>query len=102
MSDRLPMVRDTQSTSLSRRERGTVERHRQAIKRDVQIQAAKVDGAVALAGYSMEQVIKLDNHRAALAQEDPNRNLLLSEIEATALNQVKRIQAGLYDDAWGL
>lgn len=97
------MVRDTHSTSLTRKERGTVERHRQAIKRDVQIQGAKVDGVVALAGHSMEQLLRLDNHRAELSQGDPNRNLLLSEIEAEAIYHVKRIQAGLYGgDSWGL
>jgi hypothetical protein len=57
----------------------------------------KVDGSLALAAHAMESLLMLDARRVILAQGDPTTNVLLSEIQATAVQQVKKVQASLFD-----
>ena len=68
---------------------------------DVRYSGLQMDGAMALAGHAMQGLTELDNYRRALARDDVSRNLILSEIEETAIQQVKSIQRATYP-SWGL
>lgn len=71
---------------------------RQAIYEEVRLAAFKVDGAVALSGRIMEELVYLNEHRRHLAAEDPTVNMMLADIQAETVRQVKKIQRGLFDD----
>jgi hypothetical protein len=66
---------------------------------EVRLAGLQVDGALALAGHLVEGLVDLDTHRRRLAGDDVGLNLLLSEIEATAVRQCQRIQSDLYRDS---
>src|SRR3954454_23985291 len=71
------------------------------IKAEVQLLGLRIDGALAIGAHAMAGLLDLDDHRRELAGEDVARNVLLGEIEAQTIRQVKRLQAGLFDE-WGL
>ncbi|PLS77622.1 MAG: hypothetical protein CYG59_22850 [Chloroflexi bacterium] len=71
------------------------------VKQDVQVTAFKVDGAAAVAGYTMERAVQLDMQRRALADGDETLNSILIEIEVGFIQQAKSIQRRLYD-GWGI
>lgn len=72
-----------------------------ALYDQVRIAAFKVDGAFALADHIMQKAVVLDEHRRALAGDDPITNQMLAEIEVAAVRQATNIQRKLFD-AWGL
>ena len=84
----------------ARQDRGLVGQAK-VVSDDVRLRAFKVEGALALAGHIMEGVVGLDNRRRAMAQNDPITTALLADIQARALLQVQKIQAGLFED-WDL
>jgi hypothetical protein len=55
----------------------------------------RADSALAVAAHIMQGVTHLDDRRREIARDDPTLNMLLAEIEATAVQQVKGIQRGL-------
>jgi hypothetical protein len=57
----------------------------------------KADAVVALAGHGMEAVAGLDAYRRRLAQADSQLNAILTDIEAAALTQFKKMQVNLFD-----
>jgi len=69
-----------------------------AVHDEVRLAAFKVDGALALGGHIMEGVVGLDEHRRALAKDDPVTTALLADIEQTAIFAAKKIQSNLYND----
>lgn len=72
-----------------------------AVVERVQLSGHQADGAIALAGHMMRELTDLDRERRTLAQDDVTLNIVLSEIEATAIAQCKQIQRNLYSP-WGL
>ncbi|MCA1701750.1 MAG: hypothetical protein LC808_00140 [Actinobacteria bacterium] len=90
MSDLMPMPRG------ARRRRMLPEL--KPVYEEVQLAAKKADGAMALAGHIMEEVVELDRYRRHLGSDDATLHLLLAEIESTGVQQVKRIQRGLFND----
>lgn len=73
-----------------------VARRAKAVHDEVRLAAFKADGALALGGHIMDGVVGLDQHRRALAKNDPVLNTMLAEIEATAVQSAAKIQADLY------
>lgn len=61
----------------------------------------EVDAAVALGDHIMERLVRHDRRRRHLAQGDMTLNLLLADIEAETVEQVKRIQ-NRHGDGWGM
>lgn len=68
------------------------------IRNETRLTALQADAALALGGHIMEGVVELDKYRRRLAQEDVTTNLLLAEIEAETIQQVKRVQRSLFND----
>jgi hypothetical protein len=68
---------------------------------EVRIAALKTDGALALGDHIMTEIVELDDHRHALGRDNLALNLVLAEIEATAISQCKGIQRGLFN-RWGV
>lgn len=64
---------------------------------EVRLTSLKAEGALALAGKIMEGVVELDKHRRALAGEDAVLNMMLTDIEVTAVARASRIQRELFD-----
>lgn len=64
------------------------------------LSSLQVDAALAVAAHIMQGVTHLDDRRREIAKDDPTLNMLLAEIEATAVQQVKGIQRGLFNN-WG-
>lgn len=64
---------------------------------EVRLQGYKIEGAVALAGHAMENVLSLHEHRAELTKGDPGLDAVLLDIELEAVRQVRKIQNGLYN-----
>jgi hypothetical protein len=71
------------------------------IQAEVRQAAMKADGALRFGEHVMEGLVELDEHRRALAGDDPTLNILLAEIEAETVGQVKKIQRNLYGE-WEL
>lgn len=67
----------------------------------IQLAGLKSEGIAALAGKIMQDIAELDNHRRALAGDDPVLNKLLGEIELNAARQMGRIQNSTFSK-WGL
>jgi hypothetical protein len=67
----------------------------------VRLAALKADGAMALGGHIMQGLLALDEHRRSLSCGDPIIDVMLMEVEANTIRQVKGIQSGLFD-SWGL
>jgi hypothetical protein len=63
---------------------------------EVRLAAIEADGAMALADHIMYGLMDLDSQRKDLQGSDPLLALMLGEIEATAVRQVKKIQNNLY------
>lgn len=61
----------------------------------------EVDATVALGDHIMERLVRHDRRRRHLAKGDATINLILADIEAETVEQVKRIQNRLHDN-WGL
>ncbi len=61
----------------------------------------EVDAAVALGDHIMERLVRHDRRRRHLAKDDATLNLILADIEAETVEQVKRIQ-NRHGDGWGL
>jgi hypothetical protein len=76
-------------------------RQAKAVHDQVRLASFQADGAVALAGHLMEGMVGLDEHRRALAKDDPITNALLADIEQQAILSVKKIQANLYN-GWAI
>ncbi len=70
------------------------------VRHDVQVTAFKLDGAAALAGYTMERAGQLDAQRRALADGDPLLDAILTDIEVGFLQQAKAIGRRAFD-SWG-
>jgi hypothetical protein len=85
------------SPGLEKRER----RQSDATVAEVRRSAQRVDGAMALAGHMMGGLTELDKLRQKLAGDDMPLNMMLSDIEAMAIQQCKHIQARLFNP-WGL
>lgn len=73
-----------------------VARQAREVYNEVRIAGVEVDGAMALADHIMERAVELDGRRRSLAEDDPAINMMLTEIEVTAIRQAKHIQAGLF------
>jgi hypothetical protein len=69
-----------------------------AVYNEVQLARIEVDGAMVLAEHIMNRTLNLDVTRRQLSQDDPLVNLMLAEIEATALRQARAIQNQLYTE----
>lgn len=67
-----------------------------AITDETRLTALQADAALALGGHIMEGVVNLDMHRRHLAKDDVTLNLLLAEIEAETVQQVKAVQRSLF------
>lgn len=65
------------------------------------IAGLEVDATVALGDHIMERLVRHDHRRRHLAKGDVTINLILADIEAETVEQVKRIQIRQHD-AWGL
>jgi hypothetical protein len=63
---------------------------------EVRLAAIEADGAMALAAHIMQGMVDLDEQRKSLMSNDPLLALMLGEIEATSVRQVKKIQNNLY------
>lgn len=63
---------------------------------EVRLTALKSDGAMALAAHIMQEATYLDRVRRELAEDDPVTANMLAQFEATAFEQAKRLQRGLY------
>lgn len=66
------------------------------IRSDVREAAMKADGAIRFGEHVMDGLVELDEHRRALARDDATLNVLLAEVEAETVGQVKKIQRNLY------
>lgn len=64
---------------------------------EVRLADMEVQGSFALAGKIMERAVELDGYRQFLAKGDPAINMMLAEIEVTALRQARSIQTRLYN-----
>jgi hypothetical protein len=84
---------------LTRQEREEA-RRAAVVKGQVRHRRLQADGALALGAHVMDGLKELDNYRKQQAGDDVDINLLLGEIEAMTIRQVKHIQAALYD-GWG-
>lgn len=75
-----------------------VARQGKAVYDEVRLKALQVDGAMALAGHMMEGITTLDLKRQTLARASGSQelNVLLAQIEGTALAQAQQIQQKLY------
>lgn len=69
---------------------------------DVRTAGLKVEGAVALGGHIMREIVQLDDTRRDLQGSDPVLNAILADIEMSTVRQVKKVQAELYDTEWGM
>jgi len=98
-----------QEPSRSRRERAADAAAVQRMAWDAQVRAMEIriearltalqgDAAVALGGHLMAGMVELDRQRRHLAKEDVTLNLLLAEIEAETVQQVRRIHGSLFND----
>lgn len=65
---------------------------------EAQLTGLKIEGVIAVAGHAMQVVDQLDERRRDLAQADPTKNQLLSDIELEAVRQIKKLQAKLFND----
>ncbi len=95
---------ESSSTDLAQSRQASLSRPRPLVGRttkriydEVREAALKVDGSMALGAHAMHSVLRLDAHRQSLSQGDPVTSALLSEIEAAAIQQVKAIQANLFN-----
>jgi hypothetical protein len=68
---------------------------------EVRLQGFKAEGATALAGHIMEQAVSLNERRQALSQGDPVTEALLTDIQMTAMRELKKVQSSLFND-WNL
>ena len=66
------------------------------IRQDVREAAMKADGAIRIGEHIMDGLVELDAHRRELAGADQTLNVLLAEVEAETVGQVKKIQRNLY------
>jgi hypothetical protein len=67
---------------------------------EVRLRGLQVDGALALGAHIMEGVQSLDSQRKSLAGSDMAMAILLADIEANTIRQVKNIQNSLFNE-WG-
>lgn len=65
------------------------------IYEETQLAGFKADGVMALAGHMMEGLVMLDARRQSLSQGDPVTDVVLSEIEANTVRQLKQLQNDL-------
>ncbi|MDQ1438347.1 MAG: hypothetical protein QOK43_1976 [Acidimicrobiaceae bacterium] len=71
------------------------------IRNQVRSAAIQADGALRFGEHVMDGLVELDVHRRMLARDDPTLNVLLAEVEAETVGQVKKIQRNLYSQ-WEL
>lgn len=87
LADRLPL----------RPSRPVMGRENRRIYSEVQEARLRVDGSLALAAHAMEGMLRLNAYRESLSHGDPVTNAVLSEVQTAAMQQVKAIQAHLFD-----
>lgn len=68
----------------------------QAVIDEVSLAALKADGVFRLTDRLMAGVVVMDDDRRLLARGDETKNLMLAELEATAVQKVRGIQRQLY------
>lgn len=68
------------------------------VREDVRQAAMKANGAMVLTELIMEGLTDVDLHRRALSKGDATLNVILAEVEAEGIGQVKKIQRNLYSD----
>jgi hypothetical protein len=78
----------------ARRDRAVAREAKQLYDR-ARLQAMKADASLALAGHIMNGVVELDKLRHQLSDKDVFLEMILTDIEAVALKQVRRIQVDL-------
>lgn len=88
-------------TSRDRRERlaraAAEQAAARAITDETRLTALQADAALALGGHIMDGVTDVDKHRRSLARDDVTLNMLLCEIEAETVQQVKAVQRSLFN-----
>lgn len=67
-----------------------------AVIDEVRLAALKADGVLRLTDRIMEGVVEMDDDRRHLARGDETKNLILAELEATAVQKLRGIQRQLY------
>lgn len=90
------LVQYTTGQAVVPRQDRALVRQAKRLSDEVRLAAFKADGVMALADHIMERALVLDQRRRTLAGENPIVDLMLSEIEATALRKVRVIQDGLF------
>lgn len=68
----------------------------QAIADRVREAATKAEGAIRLGEHIVDGLTDFDGHCRQLAGSDPRLNMVMAEIEAETIDQVKKIQRHLY------
>jgi len=67
------------------------------IYEDVKLGALMADGALALAGHIIGEVVELDEERRSFSRRiTPELNAVLIEIEVTGVEQAQKVQRDLY------
>lgn len=99
MKNELAVNAMTSASTRTRADREALEAARRAARQaqyEVQLAAIEVDGAVALGSHIMGRLQSLDDVRRDVSGADPLLGILLADIEATTVRQVKDIQRNLY------
>lgn len=68
---------------------------------DVRLRALQADGSMALGAHIMEGLVGLDETRKGLTDGDPIMSVLLMEVEAETIRQVRSVQRRL-GQGWNL
>ncbi len=83
-------------TTPSRQDRPLAAKAR-TVYEDVRLGALMADGALALAGHVIGEVVELDEERRSYARRvTPDLNAVLIEIEVTGIEQAQKVQRSLY------
>lgn len=64
---------------------------------DVRLAAHETNGLAALTGHMMQRVVELDEHRQALAGNDPVQNAMLGQLEQNFVRACSGIQTRLFN-----
>lgn len=80
-----------------RRQDRTLAAKAKGIYEEVRLGALMADGALALSGHIIGEVVELDEERRSFARRaTPNLNAVLIEIEVTGIEQAQKVQRNLY------
>ncbi len=80
-----------------RRKDRTLAAKARGVYEEVKLGALMADGALALAGHILGEVVELDEERRSYRRRvTPDLNAVLIEIEVTGIEQAQKVQRNLY------